>query len=320
MRCSNPQPDPTLEPTGCGRLPRASGLANRRWVGVRLDRQRPPLATAVALLVCAGLAGAAEPRFGDLPAGFVSTSETHDVTAEICRDHLFDPASLRTTLPTGYRLTTAAHAAKRDPALESLLQKTPKLRDHAMGSLCFVSAGGFEVDGASVHTGPPMPLAFWWAAAEGPRHAAMRGKTAWVQLRSWYPSAITNRTAVLQTDPMAEFSDIQVEQVQPNRWRVRLVLPSETVTADVSTSGLPVPSRAEQPGFMSVPMSGRAADYFSVFTYFGHHHQAARGEWKATGTGVFGEAFSIENEATVFNTVFQAGWKARAGLYRFSPP
>lgn len=280
--------------------------------------QPNPFATSAALLVCVGLAGAAEPRFGELPAGSVSTSETHDVTAEICRDHLFDPARLNTTLPSGYRLITAAHAARRDPALASLLQKNPKLRDHTMGSLCFVSAGRFEVDGAPVHAGPPLPLAFWWAATEGPRHAAMRGKTTWVQLRSWYPPAITNRSAVLGTDPMAEFSEIQVEQVQSNLWRVRLALPGETVTAEISSSGVPVPSRAEQPGFMSVPMSGRAADYFSVFTYFGHHHQAARGEWRATGTGVFSEAFSIEGEAAVFSTVFQAGWKARAGLYRFS--
>lgn len=279
--------------------------------------QRHPLATAVGLLICAGLA-AAEPRFGELPAGSISTSETHDITAEICRDHLFNPASVNTTLPTGYRFTTAAHAARKDPSLEALLQKAPKLRDYALGSLCFVSAGRFDVEGESVHAAPPLPLAFWWAAAEGPRHAAMRGNTAWVQLRSWYPTAITKRTMVLATDPMAEFCDIQVEQLPSNRWRVRLALPGETITAEVSTSGRPVSSRAEQPGFMSVPMSGRAADYFWVFTYFGHHHQAAEGEWRATGTGVFSEAFSIDEEASVFGTIFQAGWKARAGLYRFS--
>jgi hypothetical protein len=275
-------------------------------------------AIAFALLIYTGLAGAAEPRFGELPVGSVSTSETHDVTAEICRDHLFDPAIVEAALPTGYRLTTAARAATRDPALAALLLKTPKLRDYAIGSLCFVSAGRFEVDGVSVQAAPPVPLAFWWAVAEGPRHAAMRGKAAWVQLRSWYSSAIKSWAAVLETDPMAEFSDIRVEQVQANQWRVRLVLPGETVTAEVSTSGPLVRSRAAQPGYMSVRMSGRASDYFSVFTYFGHHHQEARGEWGATGTGVFSEAFSIEGEAGVFGTIFQAGWRSRAGLYRFS--
>jgi len=276
------------------------------------------LATALAALVFAGLAGAAERRFGELPAGAISTSELHEVSAEICRDHLFDPASVDTQLPTGYRLTTVADAAQRDPALESLLQKLPKLRHYALGSLCVVSAGSFDVDGALVHTTAPLPLAFWWAAAEGPRHAAMRGKTSWVQLRSWYASTLTNRAAVLRTDPMAEFVDIQVERVQPDRWRLHLALPGETVTAEVSTSGVPVPSRADQPGFMSVPMSGRAADFFSVFTYSGHHHQPAQGAWRAAGTGVFREAFSIDGEAAVFGTHFQSGWRARAGLYRFS--
>lgn len=242
----------------------------------------------------------------------------HDVTAEICRDHLFDPTRFTATLPPGYRLAAASEAAKRDPALSALLQKSPKLGAYAVGSLCFVSAGGFQVDGVSLLAGGRVPLAFWWAAAEGPRHAAMRGKATWVQLRSWYPSALTNRVAVLAADPMAEFSDIQVEQVQSDQWRVRLALPGETVTAEVSGSGHPAPSRAAQPGYMSVPMSGSAAGYFTVFTYFGHHHQAARGHWRAEGTGVFSEAFAIEGEAAAFSTVFQSGWSARSGLYRFS--
>jgi hypothetical protein len=280
--------------------------------------QRHSHSISLALLGCAGIAGATDPRFGELPPGAVSTSETHDVTAEICRDHLFDPKRLSLTLPTGYRLTTAAEAAKRDPVLESIIRKLPELRDYAMGSLCFVSAGRLEVDGTPVLDFQPTPLAFWWAAAEGPRHTAMRGKTTWVQLKSWYPSAVTRKTKVLATDPMAEFTDIQVEQVQSNRWRVRLALPGETITAEVTTSGRTTPSRAEQPGFMSVPMSGRAADYFSVFTYFGHHHQAARGDWRSVGTGVFTEALSIEGEAAAFGTIFQAGWRSRSGLYTFS--
>jgi hypothetical protein len=274
--------------------------------------------TAVAVLLYTGTAGAAEPGFGELPPGSMSTSETHDVTAEICRDHLFNSVALAPTLPVGYRLVTAAQVASKDQALGALLLSNPKLRDYAMGSLCIVSAGRLSVDNVSVHAVSPKLLAFWWAAAEGPRHAAMRGKTEWVQLGSWYSSAIKSHSAVLRTDPMAEFMDIQVEQADANRWRIRLALPGENVTAEVSTSGPLKPSRAQQPGYMSVPMSGRSADYFSVFTYYGHHHQAARGEWRATGTGVFSEAFSIEGEAGVFRTVFQSGWRSLSGLYRFS--
>jgi hypothetical protein len=282
--------------------------------------QRYVSAATVAMLLYTGAAGAADPGFGKLPPGSVSTSETHDVTAEICRDHLFNPAAVAPTLPAGYRLTNAAHAASKDRALEALLLKSPKLREYALGSLCFVSAGRLSVDDVAVQAVPPKVLAFWWAAAEGPRHAAMRGEAEWVQLGSWYSSAIKNQSAVLRTDPMAEFIDVQVEQAAANRWRIRLALPGETVTAEVSSSGRLERSRAQQPGYMSVPMSGRAADYFSVYTYFGHYHQAARGEWKATGTGVFSEAFSIDGEAGAFRTVFQAGWRSRSGLYRFSSP
>lgn len=275
-------------------------------------------ATAVTVLLYAGLASAAEPGFGELPAGSVSTSETHDVAGEICRDHLFDPAAVANSLPAGYRLITATQAAGKDRALEALLLRNPKVRGYALGSLCFISAGRLSVDGVPVQTRPPLQLAFWWAAAEGPRHASMRGKTTWVQLGSWYPSALGSQSSVVRTDPMAEFTDLRVEQIDSSRWRVRLALPGETVTAEVKSSGPLTPSRAAQPGYMSVPMSGRAADYFSVFTYFGHHHQAAQGEWRATGAGVFSDAFSIDGEAEVFGTVFQAGWRSRSGLYRFS--
>ena len=305
--------------------PRSAGdlhvRPRKRSVDCGRNGMQPHLvATALALLAYTGLASPAELGFGELPAGSVSISETQDVTAEICRDHLFNPATVAVILPVGYRLATATQAADKDRALEALLLENPKLREYAIGSLCFVSAGRLAVDDVSVQAAPPLLLAFWWAATEGPRHAAMRGKTAWVQLGSWYSSAIRNRPALLRTDPMAEFIDVQVEPVGSNQWRLRLALPGETVTAEVSTSGRLEPSRAAQPGYMSVPMSGRAADYFSVFTYFGHHHQGARGEWRATGTGVFSEAFSIAGEAGVFGTVFQAGWRARSGLYRFSSP
>ena len=260
---------------------------------------------------------AAEPRYGDLPAGPISVSETEDVAAEICRDHLFDPAAATARLPAGFRLILAAEAATKDPALRLLLDAHPKLRSHALGSLCFLSVGRFVVDGSPVQASKPMPLAFWWASAEGPRDPNMRGKTSWVQLGSWYPSDTPGRSSILQTDPMADFVDVGVEQVEPNRWRMRLALPGETVTAEVASSGRRVPSRAEQPGYMSVPMSGRAAGYFCVFTYHGHHHQTAQGTWRASGSGAFSDAFAIAGESSAFGTVFQDGWSARAGLYRF---
>jgi hypothetical protein len=264
------------------------------------------------------MACAADPRFGDLPPGAISVSETDGVTAEICRDHLLDPTATTLRLPVGYRLISASELAAKDPALQTLLQTNPKLRAYALGSLCFVLAGRLVVDDNPIHSAGQMPLAFWWASAEGPRHPNMRGKTTWLQLASWYPSGTRSQSAVLKTDPMAEFVDLAVERLEPNRWHLRLALPTEIVTAEITGSGSRVPSRAAQPGYMSVPMSGRAADYFSVFTYYGHHHRAAQGTWRASGAGVFSDAFSITGEAAAFGTVFQDGWSSQAGLYRFS--
>ena len=38
------------------------------------------------------------------------------VTAEICRDHLFDPQAAKFKLPAGYRLMLAAEGANADPS------------------------------------------------------------------------------------------------------------------------------------------------------------------------------------------------------------
>lgn len=275
-------------------------------------------AIAAAALACTASACAADPGFGELPAGAISTSETHGVTAEICRDHLFDPALARARLPEGYRLVVASEVASRQPALAGLLQADPALRSHALGTLCVLSIDRLVVDDAPVRARSPLPVAFWWASAVGPRHVDMRGKSTWVQIGSWYSTGTQDRPAVLKTDPMAEFVDIDIDRREPDRWRLRLVLPGEVITAEVSSSGDRVPSRAAQPGYLSVPMSGPAADRFSVYTYHGHHMRAAQGTWRATGGGVFSQAWSIAGEAAVFGTTFQEGWTSRSGLYRYS--
>ena len=283
-----------------------------------MNQQRHCVLFAVFMLMWA--AGCAtDPRFGELPRGAVSTSETHGVAAEICREHLFDPEAASVKLPTGYRLTLAAEAANKNPALETLLRTHPKLRSYATGSLCFLSVGSFVVDSTPTQGVDPMPVAFWWASASGPRHADMRGKAEWVQLGSWYPSNTRNRQAILKTDPMAEFVEIEVAQIEPNVWRLRLMVPGETVVAEVRSSGNRTRSSAAQPGYMSVPMSGGSTGFFSVYTYFGHFHQSAQGTWRATGRGIFTDALAIPGEADVFGTVFEEGWASRSGLYRFSP-
>ncbi len=283
-------------------------------------KKHPRLAALAASVVgSAFTAYAAEPRFGDLPAGAISISETADVAAEICHDHLFDPTAATAKLPAGFRLILAEEASTKDQSLRALVQANPRLRTYALGSLCFASVGQFTVDGTTVQSAGSVAMAFWWASAEGPSDPNMRGKASWVQLGSWYSSSVASRSVIQKADPMAEFVGVDVERLEPNRWRLRLELPGETVTAEVTGSGRRVPSRASQPGFMSVPMSGPAAGYFSVFTYYGHHHQSAQGAWRASGSGVFSDALAITSESGHFRTVLQDGWSARAGLYAFRP-
>ena len=275
---------------------------------------------AGAVLTLSGLVGAADPRYGHLPPGSISISETREVNAEICRDHLFDPSAASSRFPAGYRLIHAEEAARSNHAIEPLLLADPKLRRYALGSLCFMSAGKLFVDDMPAHDDGPVSIAFWWAAAAGPRHADMRGKAAWVQLGSWYPLTARNQPAIRTSDPMTQFVDLQMQAVWPNHWRTRLALAGESVSATVTSSRNRSPSRAVQPGYMSVPMSGPGAGVFPVYTYVGHHHQSAHGTWRAAGGGVFSDAFLIPGDYTAFSTVFQDGWSSRAGLYRFAAP
>ncbi|MBL9206626.1 MAG: hypothetical protein JNN01_16160 [Opitutaceae bacterium] len=279
----------------------------------------PLLLRALLFMALGAAAGGAGPSYGTLPPGMLSRSELSEVSAEICRDHVFDPSIVSRRLPPGYRLVTLAEQAKDDPALGEFLRAHPGYSSHALGSLCFMSVGSFTVDGVRVHPPGHTPMAFWWARAEGPRDARMRGESTWIQLGSWYSHDLTERARILATDPMAQFTDIQVAEEKPHVWRLRLVLPDEVIAGEVRCSGQPMRRHGPEPGYMSVPFSGDHAGKFWVISYFGHHELKAQGDWQGQGSGVFTTALQVPQEAKAFGTVFQLGWSALSGLYQRNP-
>jgi hypothetical protein len=273
----------------------------------------------IAPMILASTSLAADSTLGELPTGALSTSEIRGVSAEICRDHLFDPALAPIKLPAGYRLRTAEEVAASDPSMATLLEVNPSAKGFAVGSLCLMSFDTFIIDNESFGKPREMDAAFWWAAADGPRHADMRGKQSYVQIGSWYSKNIGHAMQIRRTDPMAQFTDVDVKRLSPDTWHLTLRLPAETIEADIRATS---PSRARNsggPGYMTVPMSGESAQYFSVMTYAGHRIRDVEGDWRATGHGVFTEAFTIPKEATALGTIFEDGWVALAGLYRFAP-
>lgn len=273
-------------------------------------------ALVLLLLPIGAPALAAEVTFGQLPAGAISTNVVKDVHAEICRDHLFNPSLVEAGLPKGYRLILAAEYAKGNPGVADLLKSDSKYSAYAVGSICFMSVGSFVVDGVRVNSSEQTPMAFWWVHAAGPRDARMQGKVDWLQLASWYSRDVTDREQILATDPMAQFVDLEVTQSAPGLWHVRLALPNESIGATIQGSGQRKKRSSPEPGFMSVPFTGKSAGSFWVITYFGHHHQSAEGQWRAQGTGVFSDALQIPGEALVFTTFFQDSWSALSGMYR----
>jgi hypothetical protein len=275
-------------------------------------------------MLLAPLDSSGEPAYGQLVPGAISYQEMSGVQAEICRDHLFDPFANaeRLRLPAKYRLISAATLANRDSRIASLVNRDRRYATYAVGMLCFLSVESFVVDGVRAHALSAMPSAFWWARAEGPpdgqRDVRMRGNSDYVQLASWYAREGTDRTRILAADPMAQFVELDMRQTQPGQWHIRMVLPKETVEAEVRLSGQRSKMNRPQPGFSTVPDTGNRAAYFTVFTYFGHYYQAAGGEWHASGSGVFTKAFAISGEGLAFETGVEDGWQSRSGLYKFA--
>jgi hypothetical protein len=272
--------------------------------------------TLLAALALSGVACAKTVTYGELPPGATSITEYRDVSGEICGDHILNPVLVQPSLPTGYRLMSAADYAKEDPDITALVKRDERYANYGVGTLCFVSLSSFLVAGVPAHEPGVAAMAFWWVRAEGPRDSRMRGDVNWVQLASWYGPKFTARDRVVSADPMAQFADVEMTQVDPDLWRLRLPLTNEAVYAEVSVTGPRIKRSAPEPGFTTVPLSGNSAAYFMVFTYFGHHLRSAGGKWEVTGSGIFSEALRTANGTSVFKTFLEDGWQGLSGLYK----
>ena len=292
---------------------------NRMTLGVPILAELTSFIAALTVLATA-IAAEQAVTYGTLAPGAISIAEQSGVRAEICRDHLIDPADIKMKIPASYRLLNASALAKDDPGLAALLANTPRYGNHFVGSLCFMLIENYDVDGVRVISQKASPMAFWWVHAErvGEADPRMQGKSEWLQLASWYADKDVDRAGIAKSDPMAEFVPIDVDEAKSGIWRVRLKHGTETVEATISVTGEPQRRKSPQPGFMTVGSTGESARYFTVFTYFGHHHQTAEGIWAASGGGVFSRAFGVPDEAAAFGTFFQSRWQARAALYEFN--
>jgi hypothetical protein len=278
------------------------------------------LVMLIALVLVSRLDALQDGRYGDLASGAMSYSEVSGVHGEICLDYLFNGTALKLRLPVGYRLTPAADLAKEDSRISPLLQRDKRYASYSVGTLCFMAVDAFLVDGVSAHPNGPTAAAFWWVRAQAPpieqRDSRMRGDTDYVQLAIWFAREGTDQARIIKSDPMAQFVDLSVTQVRPTRWQLRLALPTETVEGEVRLDGKRTDMNRPTPGYVTVPESGDHTDYFTVFTFFGHHQQPATGQWRAQGSGVFSEALATSGENLTLGTDFEDGWQARSGLYK----
>ncbi len=200
------------------------------------------LLTAALSSACHALKNRVWGRFG----GAISTSETSGVKAEICRDHL-DSSALHLKLPTGYRLRLAEEDRHLTlPLLHSEARPDSKALG-AVGSSLFPVNGEFHCRQTPMNTADPMPA--YLRAARRPTACGH----AWQATDGYRSGAETLRTASTISKFCAQTrwrpTKIDVEQVSEDRWRLRLVLPTETVLADIQLTSLEVrPGDRADPG------------------------------------------------------------------------
>jgi hypothetical protein len=243
------------------------------------------------------------------------------VHGEIAVDLLLPIEVVQAALPPGQRALSVPERAAQDPELAAALRAHPELAERALVSLCFLALDTFEIDGQRAYPGSVSAAFLWAYVAPGsdPADARMLGKRNFVQLRSWYPPEGAVRALVLATDPMAEFTEVAMRPAGAGSWDLTLVLADEHIEARVRTVGERQPMNRPSPAFMTVPSSGRFADLFTVFTYYGHHLWATEAEWRVVGNGPFAAAFAETSATLGLPTILEDGWSARSALYRIEP-
>jgi len=260
--------------------------------------------------------------FGELPDGALSCSVQERVHGEICVDLLLPIEAVQAELPPGQRAVSVPERAVKDPELAEALRAHPELAGRALVSLCFLALDTFEIDGRAAHPPGTVSAAFLWAyvtPSDTPADARMLGKRNFVQLRAWYPAAGVERELVRTTDPMAEFTEVSMRPAGEGAWELTLVLADERIEARVRTVGERQPMNRPSPAFMSVPSAGRFADFFTVYTFHGHHLSATEATWHAEGNGPLSAAFAETSATLGLPTILEDGWSARSALYRIEP-
>lgn len=280
-------------------------------------------ALTLFLATCAATESpAAGGLFGELPPGALSHSVQERVHGEICVDLLLPLEVVQAELPPGQRAVSVPERAARDPELAEALRAHPELAGRALVSLCFLALDTFEIDGRTPYPPGSVSAAFLWAyvtPSDTPADARMLGKRNFVQLRAWYPAAGAERALVLATDPMAEFTEVTMRRAGPDTFDLTLVLAGERLEGRVRTVGERQPMNRPSPAFMTVPSAGRFADFFTVYTYYGHHLWSTEATWQTSGNGQLASAFAETSATLGLSTILEDGWSARSGLYRIEP-
>ncbi len=257
-----------------------------------------------------------------MPDESISRAAISGVSAEICVEHLFPPDLQIPEMPAGYQLSKVADRARGEKRFAAILASRPDYASFRVGTLCFVLSATFRVNDASVGTSEAVPMAFWWASVaasdEPPRpDSRVRGTITQVQLASWYPDEAVDRSLILAFDPMAQFVPIRIRSLGPGHWRVALELQDGRVEGEIHGLGDRRKLRpSAESKFMTVASAGPHSEYFTVFTYFGHHAESASSRWLGSGTSPVVRYIGLSGPDLGLGTEVQDSWQAQAGLYR----
>jgi hypothetical protein len=139
---------------------------------------------------------------------------------------------------------------------------------------------------------------------------AVRGEVA-VELAFWMPDSAAAGRLQAAGLPVA-IAPADIQQTDSTTWTMHLVLPDGEVTGTCHLRGPTVPAEYPLPAYTTVWAAGPVPELFTVYTYYGHLNQRCDAELVTEGSHPL--AVSLRN--TSARSGLQAGWRARAGVYR----
>ena len=257
---------------------------------------------------------------GTLPAGSLGTTELAGVRGEIALFLLVDSALVAGRIPPEVEVPRLRRLAATDSTAADYLAAHPDRGSWVWTMLAFASLDSVSEDKRVPH--PPVNDAFWWMWSRPvPELDARALGTDWAIELAWWVDDPERARYLQGLGSSVQHGRVLVEQADDGLWRLGLEGAGLRVRATCRLEGERAPDAYPLPAYTTVWEGGADLDFFTVFTYAGHHSQPCSADWSSDGQHPLARALRAvtPEEMAEFPgsaPVVQDGWRARAAFYR----